>query len=108
MAESLLTDTASRRACAAALFAAAPIVLAVSASPAQAACRSKAFVAEAVPALTYAAGVADDVTPAPMVTSPSASVARFSVNELPSVASVVLVRCVDVVALARIGGLYGP
>jgi hypothetical protein len=109
MAEPTLVETTSRRACvAAALFVVAPMVLAVPAPPAQPAFRSKAVDAQALPALTYAAGVADDVTPAPMVTSPSETVAPFSIGELPHVASVVQVRCVDLVALARIGGLYGP
>ena len=108
MSDSRFNDGVPGKACAAALFAAAPVVLAFYAMPAGPAGRAKGSEAESLPALTYAAAVANDVTPAPMVTSPSATVASFAVRELPLVASVVQVRCVDVVVLARIGGLYGP
>ena len=44
----------------------------------------------------------------PEVTTPAASVARFSVWPLPIVATVVDVVRLREVTLARIGGLYGP
>jgi hypothetical protein len=47
-------------------------------------------------------------TVSPDVTSPAATVARFSVWPLPAVASVVRVRRLREVAVARIGGLHGP
>lgn len=108
MADSRINDGVLGKACAATLFAAAPVVLALYAAPAGPVGRAKGCEADSLPTLTYAATVADDVTPAPMVTSPSDTVASFAVRELPLVASVVVIRCVDVVALARIGGLYGP
>jgi len=109
MAEAFILAAPFRRAGAAtALFAAAPIVLAVCAPPAQATSRFAGFSADALPALTYATGVTDEVTPAPAVTSPSESVAAFSIAELPVLASLVVALRADVVALARIGGLYGP
>jgi len=108
MSDLRINDGTFGKACAATLFAAAPVVLALYAAPAGHMGRAKGCEADSLPALTYAAAVADDVTPAPMVTSPSDTVASFAVRELPLVASIVQVRCVDVVALARIGGLYGP
>jgi hypothetical protein len=44
----------------------------------------------------------------PAVTTPAASVARFSVWPLPMVAGVVDARRLREVTVARIGGLYGP
>ena len=44
----------------------------------------------------------------PEVTSPTATVARFSVSPLPVVASVVRVCRLREVTVARIGGLHGP
>jgi hypothetical protein len=58
--------------------------------------------------LIYADASANEVTASPCVTSPAAPVARFGVLELPVVASVVHVRCVAEVIIARIGGRYGP
>jgi hypothetical protein len=58
--------------------------------------------------LTYAAATADEVSPGPCVTTPSAPVASFGVCEIPRLASLVTVRCVAEVVIARIGGLYGP
>jgi len=58
--------------------------------------------------LTVAPTASFDITACPKVTSPSASVARFSLGPLPSVAAVVAPRCRRGVVLARIGGLYGP
>jgi hypothetical protein len=52
--------------------------------------------------------VAVDVTACPEVTTPEATVARFSVLPLPIIATVVDVRVTHAVALSRIGGLYGP
>jgi len=49
-----------------------------------------------------------DVTAGPEVTSPTASVARFSILPLPLIAAVVDARGVRKVLVARIGGLYGP
>ncbi len=49
-----------------------------------------------------------DVTAGPGVTTPSASVARFSIWSLPIVAGVVDARFLHRVAVSRIGGLYGP
>ena len=49
-----------------------------------------------------------DVTAGPDVTTPSASVARFSIWPLPIVATIVDIRFLREVALSRIGGLYGP
>ena len=49
-----------------------------------------------------------DFTASPGVTSPTASVARFSTCLLPIVASVVEACRLHEVAIARIGGLYGP
>ena len=53
-------------------------------------------------------GVSADVTAAPEVTSPALSVARFSVPPLATVADAVDARRTHVVAVSRIGGLYGP
>ena len=53
-------------------------------------------------------GVSADVTAAPEVTSPALSVARFSVPPLASVADAVDAQRTHVVAVSRIGGLYGP
>ena len=53
-------------------------------------------------------GVSADVTAAPEVTSPALSVARFSVSPLATVADAVDARRTHVVAISRIGGLYGP
>jgi hypothetical protein len=108
MVDSRFIDNTPRRACAVALFAAAPVVLALYSAPATPAARDKGCEADSLPTLTYAAAVADDVTPAPMVTSPSDTVASFAVRELPLVACIIQVRFVDVMGLARIGGLYGP
>lgn len=47
-------------------------------------------------------------TASPEVTSPAATVARFSVWPLPAIASVVGVRRLREVALSQIGGLHGP
>ncbi len=47
-------------------------------------------------------------TASPEVTSPTATVARFSVWPLPAVASVVGVRRLREVVLGQIGGLHGP
>jgi hypothetical protein len=44
----------------------------------------------------------------PTVTTPTASVARFSVWLLPLVATVVVVARLREVTVARIGGLHGP
>lgn len=44
----------------------------------------------------------------PTVTTPTASVARFSVCPLPLVATVVVVVRLREVMVARIGGLHGP
>jgi len=49
-----------------------------------------------------------DVVAAPDVTTPAASVARFSVLPLPLVATVVVPRVAHEIGLARFGGLYGP
>ena len=49
-----------------------------------------------------------DVTAGPGVTTPSASVARFSIWSLPIVAGVVDACFLRKVAISRIGGLYGP
>lgn len=49
-----------------------------------------------------------DVTAGPGVTSPTASVARFSILPLPIIAAVVDARGVREVFVSRIGGLYGP
>lgn len=57
---------------------------------------------------TLAPAESADVTAAPNVTTPSASVARFSILPLPIVASVVDVRCLREITVSRIGGLYGP
>ena len=53
-------------------------------------------------------GVSADVTAAPEVTSPALSVARFSVPPLATVADAVDAQRTHVVAVSRIGGLYGP
>ncbi len=53
-------------------------------------------------------GVSADVTAAPEVTSPVLSVARFSVPPLATVADAVDARRTHLVAVSRIGGLYGP
>lgn len=52
--------------------------------------------------------VCADVTACPAVTSPGATVARFSVFPLSMIATVVDVRAARDVVVARIGGLYGP
>ena len=49
-----------------------------------------------------------DVPAGPEVTSPTASVARFSIFPLPTIATVVDARCIRKVLVSRIGGLYGP
>ena len=49
-----------------------------------------------------------DFAATPEVTSPTATVARFSVSPLPVVASVVQVCRLREVTVARIGGLHGP
>ena len=49
-----------------------------------------------------------DVTAAPDVTTPSASIARFSIWPLPIVATVVDVQFLRQLATSLIGGLYGP
>lgn len=59
-------------------------------------------------ALTVAHVGPADITAAPDVTTPSASVARFSIWPLPIIATVVDIRFLREVALSRIGGLYGP
>jgi hypothetical protein len=52
--------------------------------------------------------VCADVTACPAVTSPEATVARFSILPLSMIATVVDVRVARDVLVARIGGLYGP
>lgn len=49
-----------------------------------------------------------EVTAGPEVTSPTASVARFSILPLPIIAAVVDARGVREILVSRIGGLYGP
>jgi hypothetical protein len=49
-----------------------------------------------------------DLTAGLVVTSPTASVARFSILPLPIIAAVVDARGVREVLISRIGGLYGP
>lgn len=49
-----------------------------------------------------------DLTASPCVTTPTASVAGFSVWPLPNVAAVVDVLRLHTLTTARIGGLYGP
>ena len=58
--------------------------------------------------LTSPSTASVDFTAGPEVTSPTASVARFSILPLPVIATVVDVRCVREVLVSRIGGLYGP
>jgi len=48
------------------------------------------------------------ITASPLVTCPTQTVARFSVTPLPIIASVVIVRRVHELALARVGGRHGP
>ena len=68
---------------------------------------------------SHDAGVADvcwvaaptvcaDVTACPAVTSPGATVARFSILPLSMIATIVDVRVARDILVARIGGLYGP
>ncbi len=52
--------------------------------------------------------VCADVTACPAVTSPEATVARFSILSLSMIATVVDVRVARDILVARIGGLYGP
>jgi hypothetical protein len=49
-----------------------------------------------------------DFAASPAVTTPTASVAGFSVFPLPIIASVIEIIRRDVMACVRMGGLYGP
>lgn len=57
---------------------------------------------------TVAPRVSLDFAASPAVTSPAASVAAFSIFALNPVAGVVEIERCRMVAIARIGGLYGP
>ncbi len=92
-----------------ALLIAAPCLLTLCLSTTGPQSRGRAAVLAAdCGSLNFVDSTANDVTASPLVTSPSATVARFGVLDLPLVASLVQVRCMAVVAIARIGGLYGP
>lgn len=49
-----------------------------------------------------------DFAASPAVTTPTASVAGFSVFPLPIIAAVIEINRRDVLACARMGSLYGP
>lgn len=49
-----------------------------------------------------------DFAASPAVTTPTASVAGFSVFPLPIIAAVVEIGRRDILACVRMGGLYGP
>lgn len=56
----------------------------------------------------FAPTISADFAASPAVTTPTASVAGFSVCPLPVVAAVVDVVRLHEVTTSRIGGLYGP
>lgn len=84
------------------------IMVILTGNPADARCKSSLEISSATTPLTFAAAIADEVSPGPCVTTPSAPVACFGICELSRLASLVQVRCVAEVIIARIGGLYGP
>lgn len=84
------------------------LVVFLTSSPADGRTKNSAQLTAGASTLTYGASAADEVSPGPCVTTPSAPVACFGICEIPRLASLVQVRCVAEVVLARIGGLYGP
>lgn len=92
----------------AALFAVATVLCVSSAGFAQERGRVRSHESSTGACWGAAPTVCVDVTACPAVTSPEATVARFSILPLSLIATVVDVRAVHDVAVARIGGLYGP
>lgn len=92
----------------AALVAFATVLFVLSASLAHERGRTRSHQAAVEAFWGAAPTVCVDVTACPEVTSPEATVARFSVLPLPLIATIVNLRVARDVVVARIGGLYGP